>query len=81
MVGAHRMARRHLSLVGISILGALASNGVQLTLSQAMVFGDNVKLIAPPFIAIGTVSALVLGGFAEGFSEKSRWLNSVRGLK
>ena len=77
MTAAHRLGG-HFSLVGISILGALASNGVQLGLSRFLVFGENVRFIAPPFLAVGTVSAILLGGFAEKFVDNSRWLRLVK---
>jgi uncharacterized membrane protein len=42
--------------VGISILGALASNLVQLTLARWLAFGRSAWLIAPPFLLVGLVS-------------------------
>lgn len=78
MVTAHRLGGRIFSLVGISILGALASNSIQLTLSRFIVFGENIRLIAPPFLAIGTVSAILLGGFAEKFVSGSRWIRLIK---
>lgn len=79
MTGLHRLGGgKRFTLVGISILGALASNGAQLILAGFIVFGGNVRLIAPPFLAVGTVSAVLLGGFAERFVENSRWLRLVR---
>jgi heptaprenyl diphosphate synthase len=78
MLLIHRAGGRYFSLVGISILGALSSNLVQLLLSRLMVFGDNVRLIAPPFLAVGTATAVVLGLMAERFLATSEWISLVR---
>jgi heptaprenyl diphosphate synthase len=62
-----------LSLAGIGLAGSLVSNAVQLGLAFFFVFGDGVRYMAPPFLAAGLVSGLVLGLFAEAFIRKSRW--------
>ena len=77
MIGAHRLFGRRISLIGISILGALASNLVQITCARYIVFGESAWLIAPPFLITGTISSALLGAFARRFVERSRW---VRGL-
>jgi len=73
MAGAHAALGRRLSLAGIGVLGALASNVVQLLLASALVFGRSAIYIAPPFLAVGTVSGFLLGLLAERFRERSRW--------
>ena len=78
MLLIHRAGGRYFTLVGTSILGALSSNLVQLLLSRLMVFGDNVRLIAPPFLAVGTATAVVLGLMAERFLAASEWISLVR---
>ena len=69
---------RYLSLVGVSVLGALASNLAQIVTARLVVFGPSAWLIAPAFLITGTVSALLLGLFAERFVRSSRWLRTVR---
>jgi heptaprenyl diphosphate synthase len=69
---------RHISLIGVGILGALLSNTMQLLLARVLIFGEGTWLIAPPFMALGTLTAAVLGAFAERFVSRSRWLASAR---
>ncbi len=78
MLGAWYLFRNRVSLVGVSVFGALASNVVQIFLSVTFIFGRSAWIIAPPFISLGVVSGLVVGLFAERFSEQSRWLARVR---
>lgn len=78
MLLASRFPRERLSLVGISVLGALASNLVQIVLARLFIFGEGAWLIGPPFIAIGTVSAVILGIFAQRFGSSSRWVQRIR---
>jgi len=69
----YRFARRFISLLGVSIAGAMASNIAQLQLSRLILFGDAARLIAPPFLAVGLVTSILLGLFAESFVVKSQW--------
>jgi heptaprenyl diphosphate synthase len=62
-----------LSMVGISVLGALFSNGAQLVLARVFVFGPSVRYIAPPFLAMGLITGAGLGLFCQRFIGKSRW--------
>lgn len=74
MLCAHTLASRRLSLIGVGMLGALASNLVQILLARAVIFGDSAFLIGPPFLLIGTVSAFALGHFANSFVDSSTWI-------
>ena len=71
-------AGRHISLVGVSIMGALASNLAQVAAARLIIFGESAWLIAPAFLITGTVSALLLGLFAERFVARSQWLREFR---
>ncbi|GHV77291.1 membrane protein [Spirochaetia bacterium] len=62
-----------ISLVGISVLGALLSNGAQLGLARVFIFGQSVRYITPPFLAMGLITSLALGLFCEYFIRGSRW--------
>jgi heptaprenyl diphosphate synthase len=74
MYGLRRLLRRSLaSMAGISVLGALLSNGVQLALARLFVFGPSVRYLAPPFLAMGILTGALLGLFCERFMGKSRW--------
>lgn len=70
---AHRAGGRHITAVGVSILGATVSNGVQIFLAKFVVFGAAAVYIAPPFLLMGLVTGAVLGVFAERFSRTSVW--------
>jgi heptaprenyl diphosphate synthase len=73
-----RVFARRISLVGVGVLGALFSNITQILLARVLIFGEGAWLIAPPFLALGTVTATLLGLFAERFASRSRWLATVR---
>ena len=71
------MLRGSTSLIGISILGALASNLVQLTLARYVVFGRSAWMIAPPFLLVGLISSSILGYLAQVYKQRSTWLHKV----
>lgn len=77
MTAAFKISPRYISLIGVSILGASAGNMIQLLLSVTFIFGDSAWVIAPLFLAVGTVSSLLIGLFAQRFSAKSRWMASL----
>jgi heptaprenyl diphosphate synthase len=78
MLAARRLLGSRISLVGVSVLGALLSNSAQIVLARLLIFGEGAWLIAPPFLALGTVTAALLGLFAERFAARSRWLAGLR---
>ena len=78
MLLVRRLLGRRMTLVGVGVLGALCSNTAQIVLARFLIFGEGAWLIAPPFLALGTVTAALLGAFAERFVARSRWLASVR---
>ncbi len=78
MLAADRLLGPRVSRVGISVAGALFSNTAQIILARLLIFGQGAWLIAPPFLALGTVTSVLLGLFAERFSRMSHWLASLR---
>jgi heptaprenyl diphosphate synthase len=80
MLAVRRLLGPRVSLVGVGVFGALFSNMAQILLARVLIFGEGAWLIAPPFLAIGTVTATLLGLFADRFAARSKWLASVRGL-
>jgi uncharacterized membrane protein len=80
MIALKKLVQKRLSYTGISVAGALASNGAQLLLARYLIFGSSAWLIAPPFIALGTVTSLLLGMFTNWFVQHSRWLAGKKGL-
>jgi heptaprenyl diphosphate synthase len=65
--------RDHITFVGIGTAGAMVSNAAQLALAHVFIFRENVRYIAPPFLAAGLVTGIVLGVFCEMFIRRSRW--------
>lgn len=76
---ARKAIGRFVTAVGVSILGAVASNAVQMGIASVLVFGDAVRLIAPPFLAAGLITGALLGVFAELFAGKSAWYARAMG--
>jgi heptaprenyl diphosphate synthase len=77
MIAAHRIGKGAISLLGISILGALASNAVQIVLSIQFIFGANARIIAPVFLGFGTASGVAMGIFALVFARRSKWYREI----
>jgi len=67
------IGRKHISFIGIGTAGAVVSNLSQLALAFAFIFRENVIYIAPPFLAAGLVTGIVLGIFCEKFANSSKW--------
>lgn len=78
MLAAYYLCRDRITLLGISVFGALASNVVQIFLSVTFIFGRSAWIIAPPFMALGSVSGVVVGIFAQRFFTQSRWVAAIR---
>lgn len=78
MYGTRAVFPRALSFVGVSVLGAFASNAAQLTLAGLVVFGEGMALAAPPVLALGLVTGTLLGVAVNRFSVRSTWLAELR---
>lgn len=76
---ARRAGGRHVSAVGVSVIGAMSSNAVQTLLAMAVVFGQAARLIAPVFLGTGLVTGTLLGLFAERFARSSSWYARATG--
>lgn len=77
MIAVYRLLGRWAGLVGISVCGAFAGNLVRLYLARYVLFGEQVWVLAPPFLIMGLISSLLLGIFAATFLEKSSWCRSI----
>jgi heptaprenyl diphosphate synthase len=77
MYGLRRLFGAHISLAGISVAGAFASNSAQLVLARFFLFGESAVYLAPPFLAMGIVSGAALGIFADCFAAGSRFLQTI----
>ena len=67
-----------ITLVGAGVIGALCGNIAQILLARLLIFGGSAWLIGPPFLLLGTATAVLLGIFAERFVKRSRWLAGIR---
>lgn len=68
-----RFIHKKISFIGISVLGAFASNCVQLLLAYFFVFGKGTLAFAPFLLWLGLLTSLVLGIFVTKFTEQSVW--------
>ena len=62
-----------LTFIGIGTAGAVVSNVSQLSLAYVFIFRENVRYIAPVFLAAGLVTGIALGIFCEIFIRRSQW--------
>ena len=81
MYALRRLLRDRISLIGVSVLGALASNLSQLALAGRIAFGPSAWLIAPPFLAVGLITSAVLGALAQSYVRRSTFLKRLRRLQ
>lgn len=78
MTAVHRLFGRRLSLVGVSLWGALASNLVQLGLSIWILFGENAWVIGPLVLGTGGATGFLVGWAAQVYRDRSNWFRRVR---
>ncbi len=81
MIAAQYLFSKWIGIVGISVLGAFLSNMVRLFLASQVLFGPQVWIMAPPFLALGLVSSLLLGLLAASFQQKSQWYRQASEAK
>ncbi len=77
MAVVHRLGKKRVSMIGISLAGAMVSSLVQLILAINYIFGKTALVIAPFALGSALVSGLVIGIFAERFIATSTWLASL----
>lgn len=73
-----KLLRGSISYIGICVAGAFASNTAQLVLAKHFLFGENARLVAPPFLLAGIITGAILGFFANRFASESRWFAAAR---
>ena len=77
MLGVHRILKKHISCIGLSLAGAAANNLAQLAVAHLILFGSATKYIAPILLISGADTGLILGIFTQMFIEKSKWFRSL----
>lgn len=65
------------SFLGVSMLGAQASNLAQFFIARFAIFGEGAYLILPPLFLISILSSFMIGVFANSFYSSSLWYESV----
>ena len=73
MYACARLGGRRFSLIGIGVLGSLASTITQLIIASTVAFGPGARYIAPPFLLAGLLTGAALGVFGNGFIGSSKW--------
>ncbi|MCX7655096.1 MAG: Gx transporter family protein [Treponemataceae bacterium] len=66
-----------ISFTGISTVGALVSNGVQLLMARFIIFGESAFYLVPPVLLFGFITGFALGAFCESFLSHSQWYAEV----
>jgi len=79
MRGVRRAGGHAVSLVGVSIAGAVTSNAMQMLIARYVIFGEVAWLIAPLFLVTGLITGTLMGFFAEFFVEHSGWYSCAIG--
>ena len=79
MWGFRRLGGRYISQIGVSIVGAMASNAIQIIIARYVIFGQAAWLIAPVFLVMGLITGTALGFFAEHFARHSTWYACAAG--
>ena len=78
MILMFTLGGKKISLIGVSIAGALVSNMIQLYLAGILFAGAAVVLIGPPFLILGLASSTILGLLTQRFVTSSTWIDRVR---
>jgi len=60
-----------ISLVGVSVLGALASNAAQVMCAALFIFGASAWVLFTPFLFFGTASGIFVGVLAENLQKNA----------
>jgi len=72
-----RTFKQKISFLGIGTAGAFFYNAAQLLIAWFFIFDENVRYIAPVFLAAGLVTGIVFGIFCEMFSRRSKWYQNI----
>ncbi len=74
MKGTKALFKSRVSLVGCSIIGAMASNTAQLGSASLLIYGKTIWVAAPLMLGIGIISSIFLGFVAERYKAKGTLL-------
>jgi heptaprenyl diphosphate synthase len=65
MWAGKKVLKGHISLLGNSVNGALASNAVQLLLADKLVYGETIRVVSPLLFTIGLAGGIMTGILAQ----------------
>lgn len=68
--------KRWVSMVGISLLGALSNNLTQISLAL-LILGPGAIYLGIPILIIGFISGLSIGLLTNNFLQQSQWIKEV----
>lgn len=75
MFVVYRVLGSYISCIGLSLLGALANNSIQLILARYILFGKGAFFLAPLLFITGSLTGILLGLFALAFTSSSKWFS------
>ncbi|MGL1894407.1 MAG: Gx transporter family protein [Spirochaetaceae bacterium] len=76
MILVYIILKKRVSMIGISVLGALASNLVQI-LVATLLLGSGAKYIGLPILVTGLVTGIAIGVLTNNFISNSKWIRSL----
>jgi heptaprenyl diphosphate synthase len=65
---------KHTTFVGISVIGALASNCAQLLMAALIIYGKSILVALPYILALGIITSAILGYLSNIFYKKSNFI-------
>lgn len=71
----YNIFKKRISMIGVSLIGALANNLMQI-LMATLFLGSGAKYIGIPILIIGFISGIVIGHTSNTFIQKSQWVRS-----
>lgn len=77
MLIIYNLLKNRVSMVGISISGALGSNLTQISLAT-LFLGSGAKYIGIPILISGFISGILTGLFTNRFIQESEWVRSLK---
>lgn len=69
------------TFVGISVLGALASNVAQLLMSALIIYGKSILVALPYIVLLGIITSAILGYLSNIFYKKSTFIKQCESLQ
>ncbi len=77
MLIAKNLFKSKISIVGISLFGALGNNLVQIVLSYFFFFGETIVYAIPLILFFGFITGFLIGIFTNRFVKISTWFSKV----